>query len=62
MWTEKNKMKLNPKKTKNMVFNFSKNNQFTTDIKLRNESLEVKKEIKLQYRWFEVEQEYWGVS
>ena len=47
MWTEKNKMKLNPKKTKNMVFNFSKNNQFTTDIKLRNESLEVKKEIKL---------------
>ena len=30
-----------------MVFNFSKHNQFTTDIKLRNESLEVKKEMKL---------------
>ena len=47
MWTEKNKMMLNPKKTKNMVFNFTKNHQFNTNIKLRNESLEVMKEMKL---------------
>ena len=47
MWTENNKMMLNPKKTKNMVFNFTKNNQFKTDIKLRNQSLEVMDEMKL---------------
>ena len=47
LWTAKNKMMLNPKKTKNMVFNFTKNNQFKTDIKLKKQSLEVMKEMKL---------------
>ena len=40
-------MLLNPKKTKNMIFNFTHNNQFTTRIKLKNEDLEVLKETKL---------------
>ena len=40
-------MVLNEKKTKVMIFNFSKNSQFTTDIKLKGESLEVVDEAKL---------------
>ena len=39
-WTEENKMRLNEKKTQNMVFNFSKDHQFTTEIRLKNEKLE----------------------
>ena len=46
-WTEKHKMILNPKKTKNMIFNFSQSNQFTTDIKLKGEKLEIVEESKL---------------
>ena len=48
-WTEDRKMVLNEKKiiTITIIFNFSKANQFTTDIKLKNESLEVVKETKL---------------
>ena len=46
-WTDKKKMVLNEKKTKVMIFNFSKNSQFTTDIKLKGETLDVVDEAKL---------------
>ena len=34
-WTDQNLMDLNVKKTKSMVFNFSRNYQFTTDIEVQ---------------------------
>ena len=46
-WTSDRMMVLNEKKTKNIIFNFSKERQFTTDIKLKNETLEVVNETKL---------------
>ena len=46
-WTEMNKMVLNPKKTKNMIFNFSKNNQFVTNIQLKGQKIETVEETKL---------------
>ena len=46
-WTEENKMKLNEKKTTNMIFNFTKDFQFTTDIKLKNVNLETTSQTKL---------------
>ena len=46
-WTEQNKMKLNEKKTTNMVFNFTKDCQFTTQISLKNEKLETIDKTKL---------------
>ena len=36
-WTDKNKMKLNSTKTKNIIFYYSKNYKFSTDLKLTNE-------------------------
>ena len=46
-WTIKNKMQLNEKKTKNMIFNFSKKNQFTTKLTVNKKDIEVVKETKL---------------
>ena len=46
-WTEENKMKLNERKTTNMLFNFTKDFQFTTDIKLKNVNLETNSQTKL---------------
>ena len=46
-WTEENKMKLNEKKTTNMLFNFTKDCQFTTEISLKNEKLETIEKTKL---------------
>ena len=46
-WTDDRKMVLNEKKTKNIVFNFSKGNQFSTELKLINEHFEVVNEKKL---------------
>ena len=46
-WTINNKMMLNPKKTQNMIFNFSKQSQFTTEIILKGEKLETVKETRL---------------
>ena len=46
-WTELNKMKLNEKKTKNLIFNFTRDHQFTTEIKVKNENLEVIDTTKL---------------
>ena len=41
------KMKLNVKKTKSMIFNFTKNLQFTTNLDINNEPIEVVEETKL---------------
>ena len=46
-WTRNQKMKLNTNKTKNMIFNFSKKNKFSTQLSLKNENIELIKEIKL---------------
>ena len=46
-WTEKNLMKLNEKKTQQVIFNFNKDKQFTTEVKLKSEPLEIVKEVKL---------------
>ena len=46
-WIEENLMKLNEKKTTNMIFNFTKDCQFTTDISLKNEKLDTLEKTKL---------------
>ena len=46
-WTKKKKMILNLKKTKNMIFNFTKKYQFATRMKLNYEIIETVTEIKL---------------
>ena len=46
-WTEDNKMKLNEKKTKNMIFNFSTNKQFSTNIVVNGEVIQTVTEAKL---------------
>ena len=46
-WTKEKKMKLNVEKTKNIIFNFSKDSQFTTDIELDGKAIETVKETKL---------------
>ena len=46
-WTENKKMLLNSKKTKNMIFNFTDNYQFTTRMSLNHENIEVQKRTKL---------------
>ena len=46
-WTKKQKMKLNIKKTKNMIFNFSKKLQFITSLSVNEEKIEVVKDTKL---------------
>ena len=43
-WTIKQKMKLNVKKTKTMIFNFSKKNQFTTKLNVMNTDIDMVKE------------------
>ena len=40
-------MKLNEKKTKSMIFNFSRKNQFTTKLNINDTDIEVVKETKL---------------
>ena len=46
-WAKAKQMKLNPKKTKNIIFNFTKNHQFSTDILLDNEIIETVSDVKL---------------
>ena len=46
-WTKKKKMKLNIKKTKNMIFNFSKKFQFATNMSIENEEIETVTVTKL---------------
>ena len=40
-WTEKQKMILNKKKTKVMIFNFTDKYKFTTRLQMNNENIEV---------------------
>ena len=46
-WTHNQKMMLNKKKTKAMIFNYSKDHQFTTSLKIDDEELEIVEEAKL---------------
>ena len=46
-WTVNKKMILNQKKTKAMIFNFSSNYQFTTQLTLKNEQIEIVDSTKL---------------
>ena len=46
-WTKNQLMTINEEKTKCMVFNFTKNNQFSTRFTLNGKTLETVKEIKL---------------
>ena len=46
-WTDNQKMILNQKKTKVMIFNFTNNYQFTTRLKLNDETLEIVNKTKL---------------
>ncbi len=46
-WTEENLMELNERKTKAMLFNFSKNYQFSTDLMLKGKRIEVVEQTKL---------------
>ena len=46
-WTENQKMILNQRKTKAMVFNFTDKYQFSTRLKLNDENLEIVKHAKL---------------
>ena len=46
-WTDKQKMVLNQKKTKVMIFNFTDNYKFTAKLELNGEKLDVVKEAKL---------------
>ena len=46
-WTEENKMRLNGKKTKVMIINFTRNYQMSTRIHVQNEHLEIIEETKL---------------
>ena len=40
-WTKNQKMLINQKKTKTMIFNYTDNHKFTTRLKLKNENIEV---------------------
>ena len=40
-WTDQMKMKLNKDKSKVMIFNFTRNHQFTTRIRINNELLDI---------------------
>ena len=40
-------MKLNEKKTKQIIFNFNRDKQFTTEVRLKGEPLEIVDEVKL---------------
>ena len=46
-WTANQKMKINEKKTKNMIFNFTEKYQFSTRLHLNDEVLEVLNDTKL---------------
>ena len=46
-WTKQKMMQINEKKTKSMIFNFTKQFQFTTDLELNNTKIEVETEQKL---------------
>ena len=46
-WTQNQKMKLNVRKTKSMIFNFLKKHHFNTKLSVNNDRVEIVKEAKL---------------
>ena len=46
-WTEQQKMIINQKKTKAMIFNFTNNHQFTTRLSLKGENIEIVNQMKI---------------
>ena len=46
-WTDKQKMALNEEKTKSMLVNFTKNNQFSTRLTLKKRNIKMITEMKL---------------
>ena len=46
-WTEKQKMIISEKKTKAMIFNFTKNHQFTTRLELKGQNIEIVDQMKI---------------
>ena len=46
-WSKENQMKLNPKKCKNMIFNFSRKHQFSTSIQINDEIIETVDSMKI---------------
>ena len=46
-WTEQQKMQINQKKTKNLIFNFTDKYQFSTRLQLKDETVEVLSSTKL---------------
>ena len=46
-WTKASKMKINETKTKTMIFNYSKKYQFTTELKIEDEPIEVIDQTRL---------------
>ena len=59
-------MKLNESKTQNIIFNFSKTKQFTTNLKVNNSKMEVVDECKLLgtiiTKKYDLEQKYLRIS
>ena len=46
-WTKNKKMRLNEDKTKNVIFNFSKKYQFTTNLSVNEKEIELVEEVRL---------------
>ena len=47
VWTKNQKMRLNEAKTKHIIFNFSKRDQFTTDLSVNEKKIEIVNETRL---------------
>ena len=46
-WTKEHKMELNRQKSKAMIFNFTNSHQFTSQVKIESENIEIIKQTKL---------------
>ena len=46
-WSKNQKMKMNQKKAKAMIFNFTNNFQFTTRLQLKEENIEIVNHMKI---------------
>ena len=47
MWTENQKMMINKKKTKTMIFNFTENLRFSTRLHIKDENIDIVDHTKL---------------
>ena len=48
-WTEKQKMAIFEKKTNAMIFNYTDNYQFTTQLELKGQNIEMVEQMKVQF-------------